>query len=310
MAAIPNRIHFIFGLHPDFGGKPFSFIHYLAVLSASIVNKPDEIILHYRYLPSGVWWDLAKPYLLLDQVPIPESVEGRPVSHFAHKADVLRLNILEREGGIYLDMDTFCIRPFTPLLTHSTVLGIEPNAGLCNAVILAEKNAPFIGVWKNGYSNFSDDNWRSHSVRLPYFLARENPDLIHVENEYAFFFPTYDDPMHRLLWSGEISFIQRSIGILRILAKSTYYLRGDRPKRVIPYIKHTLSSSSWYYSRLRNAYCMHHWENIWWDSYLKTVSPKTLRSSDGLFARLVVDVIGKEMLDSLPEGNHEQDIVT
>src|SRR5687767_12052334 len=54
---IPNRIHFIFGLHPDFGGKPFSFVHYLAIASAAAVNSPSEIILHHAHEPAGEWWE-------------------------------------------------------------------------------------------------------------------------------------------------------------------------------------------------------------------------------------------------------------
>lgn len=300
MDRIPNRIHFIFGLQPDFGGKPFSFVHYLAILSAVIVNRPEECVLHYRYAPTGFWWEQAKPLVVLDRVLVPDSVKGRPISHFAHKADVLRLDILQAEGGIYLDADTFCIRPFNPLLVHPAVMGIEPNAGLCNAVILAERNSTFISTWRSGYSDFSDRDWRSHSVRLPYFIARAHPDLVHVESEYSFFFPTYDDPMHMLLWSGKMSLRERIVGIQRILANALYYAREDWPVRITPYLRHLASSRSWYYTRLSDAYCLHLWESLWWDSYLKSLSPQALRRSDGLFARLVSDVVGNAALASPP----------
>lgn len=296
---IPNRIHFIFGLQPDFGGKPFSFVHFLAVLSATIVNQPKEVVLHYCYEPTGVWWEQAKPFVVLSRVAVPNSVEGRSISHFAHKADVLRLDILHSEGGIYLDADTFCIRSFSPLLAHPAVMGIEPNAGLCNAVVLAERNSQFIRTWRIGYGDFSDHDWRSHSVRLPYFIAREHPELIHVESEYSFFFPTYDDPMHTLLWGEEMRLTTRIVGMLRILSNALYYARGDWPVRIFSYLWHLVSSSDWYYSRLRNSYCLHLWESIWWDAHLKSLSPHSLRRSEGLFARLVSDVVGNSVLDSL-----------
>lgn len=28
---IPNSFHFIFGLRPDFGGMPFSLVHYVCI---------------------------------------------------------------------------------------------------------------------------------------------------------------------------------------------------------------------------------------------------------------------------------------
>ena len=48
---IPNIIHFIYGLDPSFGGKPFMLFHYLAIKSAYEVNKPDKIYFVYAYEP-------------------------------------------------------------------------------------------------------------------------------------------------------------------------------------------------------------------------------------------------------------------
>lgn len=58
---IPNIIHFVFGLSPDFGGRSFSLIHYLAVKAAYECNKPEIIYLHYAHEPSGEGWDKAPP---------------------------------------------------------------------------------------------------------------------------------------------------------------------------------------------------------------------------------------------------------
>ena len=50
---IPNIFHFCFGFTPDFGGKPFSLVHYLAVKSAHEVNKPDMMHFYHKYEPTG-----------------------------------------------------------------------------------------------------------------------------------------------------------------------------------------------------------------------------------------------------------------
>lgn len=287
---IPNCIHFIFGLDPTFGGKPFSFVHYLAIASASIVNKPDEIVLHYAHEPDGEWWERSKSLLRLSPVRAPESVHGRSITHFAHKADVLRLEILKSEGGIYLDVDTFCVSSFAPLLVHSAVMGIEPNAGLCNAVILAEKNAPFVNTWLEAYRDFSSEDWRSHSVRLPYRIAKAHPQLVHVEDEYSFFFPTYDDPMHVLLWQADISLWQRIRGFIDITADIPYYASGAWPVHITPYLRAVLSSRATYVARLRQCYCLHLWESLWWERYLRDLSPATLLGSGGMYATLVSEI--------------------
>ena len=53
---IPNIIHFIFGMAPDFGGIPFSMVNYLAIKSAIDINKPETVIFHYEFEPEGSWW--------------------------------------------------------------------------------------------------------------------------------------------------------------------------------------------------------------------------------------------------------------
>jgi Glycosyltransferase sugar-binding region containing DXD motif len=232
---IPNRIHFIFGLDPLFGGKPFSFIHYLAIRSAAVVNQPDEMILHYAYEPDGIWWEAAKPLLTLNRVTPSDEIFKRRIMHFAHKADVLRLELLRIEGGIYLDMDIFCIRSFEPLRNYHLVMGVEPNAGLCNAVILAEPNSEFLETWLTAYRTFDETRWNYHSVQLPYQLSMIHSDLIHVEDEYSFFFPSYDDPMHLWLWQRDLGLRYRIQGAGRVVSDIGYYLGSNGPVRVGTY---------------------------------------------------------------------------
>lgn len=46
---------------------------------------------------------------------------------FAFLSDYARLWILEREGGLYFDVDVEVIRSFDPLLTHEAFFGFENN---------------------------------------------------------------------------------------------------------------------------------------------------------------------------------------
>jgi len=144
---IPNIIHFVFGLCEDFGGRPFSLVHYLAVKSAYDCNRPEVIYLHYAHQPSGEWWDRAKPYLTLIQLDPPKEIFGKPLLHYAHVSDIIRLEVLLKYGGIYLDIDVVCLKAFAPFFKHETVMGKEREGGLCNAVILAAPKARFIRRW-------------------------------------------------------------------------------------------------------------------------------------------------------------------
>jgi hypothetical protein len=207
---IPNIFHFVFGMAADFGGRPFSLSHYLAIQSAVNVNQPEAVYFHYEYEPSGEWWEKAKPLLVLNKIKAPDQFMDRPLFHVAHKADVVRLQALKEWGGIYLDLDTICVRPLHDLYHHSFIIGQELKAayipknwrqkikyriktwwngtpsseinGLCNAALLAEKNSAFVNLWLDTYKSFRskgrDKYWNEHSVLMPIQLAAKHPSLI------------------------------------------------------------------------------------------------------------------------------------
>lgn len=90
--------------------------------------------------------------------------------------------MLQQYGGIYLDIDTYIIRPFAPLSLYSydTVLAMEartlnllrgPNSdremdpkGLCNAIIISRPDSLFIKRWLESYEGFDEKKWTEHSV--------------------------------------------------------------------------------------------------------------------------------------------------
>ena len=59
---IPPIIHYIFGMTKDFGGKPFSFVQFVAMNSALTNIKPDKVIMWHRYEPTGWWYDKIQEY--------------------------------------------------------------------------------------------------------------------------------------------------------------------------------------------------------------------------------------------------------
>lgn len=147
--SIPNIIHFVFGLDLHFGSKPFCMAHYLAIRSAYEVNRPESVFFHCACEPDSYWWDLAKTYVTVRKLVPPDEIFGNRLSSYAHMSDIVRLRVLLSEGGIYLDIDTICLRSFAPLLSYPCVLGyqIAPDGsveGLCNAVILAQAESRFL----------------------------------------------------------------------------------------------------------------------------------------------------------------------
>lgn len=100
----------------------------------------------------------AKPYIQPIQVAVLRKILGNTLYYFAHKADILRLIVLSNYGGIYLDIDTICIKPFKELLKYDFVLGkqniCEKEYGLCNTIILSAKDSYFLKLWYGSYKYF------------------------------------------------------------------------------------------------------------------------------------------------------------
>ena len=190
---VPNIVHFIFGLDPNFGHLKFGMIHYLAILGAYLHIQPDEIQLHYLYEPNGEWWNCTKPMVKLVKEQDITEVYGKPMKmKVAHKADIIRMRILREEGGIYLDSDVIALRSFEELRKYELSMGLEGEEGLCNAVLIGAPNTSFINRWWDEYRTFdAEKQWAYHSVLVPRQLQRKHPTEVTVLSDRAFFTPMW-----------------------------------------------------------------------------------------------------------------------
>lgn len=252
--AVPNIIHFCY-----FGGRPFGLVNYAAVKAAAAVNNPDKIYFHYDSEPSGQWWTKAKRFCEPVKIEPVEEVLGQKLTMPAHRADVWRLKKLLDTGGIYLDTDVICNRPFGTLKENSAVLGEEKvrgkTVGLCSAAILAEPGANFIKRWLDGYdpakslwrgfrSTGHDLYWTELSIKYPYFLSHYWADEVEVvpfERFYGF------------------SWVEEDL-------KKFYETNEKIPE----------------------AYVCHLWSNSAYDRYLKDVSQESVKSAETNFSGLIL----------------------
>ncbi len=205
---VPKILHYVFGMMPDFGGKPWGLVHYACLASAVAKIKPDQVLFHYEHEPSGPWWELTKPLVTLCQRRAPTEIFGNPLVHVAQRAGCLRLQVLKEHGGIYLDADVMVHRSFDDLLHYPAVMAVEGRdeiQGMADAIIVAEKGSAFIDRWFDTYRTFRargfDKYWAEHGVRMPARLACQNPEDIRVLPYSAFFWPLWT-PEH-LHWMYE-----------------------------------------------------------------------------------------------------------
>lgn len=76
---------------------------------------------------------------------------------WAFVSDYARLDILNREGGFYLDTDMLLLRSLSPLCDHTCVLGEESPGVISAGMIGAEQHHPFIKACKEYYDTHKDE---------------------------------------------------------------------------------------------------------------------------------------------------------
>lgn len=247
------KLHYVFGMARDFGGKPWSYFHHLSVATAVAVNKPSEVVFWHEHEPRGRWWDATRPLVTLRKIQAPTHVFDRPLLHPAHQADVVRLQAVIDEGGVYLDSDVWCLRPFAELKAKSFWMGRQGRAyGLCNATMGGRAGAAFAKRWLAEYATFrsrgQDQYWDEHSVRLPLRLAGELPRQITIFPESYFFSP---------LW-GRIRDV------------------------FLPPVPRSRPRPAW----LAESYSVHLWESKAWP-FLRRLTPENIKRESEIGRRLV-----------------------
>lgn len=219
---IPNTVHFVFGLREQ--TRPFHLMHYLCLRSCLEVWRPDTVHIHLRHKPFGPLWEAIRPLVVLRQVPdtlaIPPGKPEFAAYRYAHEADVLRLQILVSEGGIYADMDTLFLAPLPPaLLQEACVMGRErppvPTlpGSLCNALIAAEPGSAFCREWLEQLPRWFDGSWSNHSTVLPYQLSQRLPQLVHVEPEERFFALDWTPAHLADLFENQVALPDRAVSL-------------------------------------------------------------------------------------------------
>lgn len=205
---VPNIVHQMYDYQSP------NYFAYLSIMTARRFLKPEKHILWVnnegRFRPGhwsswqanareGTWeHDLAQMLktgkIEAKMVTFPAHPPGNSsinVQNKAHRSDFMRMEALRDHGGIYLDTDVFVLRSLDALRVHDFTLGfdnvVNPDQTAVNAkrlnngVMLSVPNAKFLQVWSSTYSTFDPTSWDYHSSVVPFNLAVQYPDLVHVE---------------------------------------------------------------------------------------------------------------------------------
>ena len=210
-------------------------------------------------------WARAKPYVTeLRRSEPPSKFQGRPLEYPQYQSDVVRLQVLINEGGIYLDNDMLTLRPMHDLMQHTCVLGGEGYANqqfylnstdpdligsVTNAAMLCEPNSEFMKLWLDATAQGLDSgDWAHHAVVTPKLLWAENQDLVHMLPVEAFI------PFG--FWHPDTVWIP-------------YVFREEYQDQ----------------TRLQQSYTMHLWESFT-QQHLSPINDDYLKTSNTIFAQL------------------------
>ena len=153
---IPNVVHFVFILDRN-PGVDFNFINYLAVRSAMVNLAPTAIYVHHSYIRSPLslrqFNDPKNSPWLRRLLPHIRLVHHAAISHVASSTalDVFGLQIMYELGGIYMDLDTVALRPFTSLMDppsgRDVVISSQSDVRsvLNTGIIAARPKSEFLG---------------------------------------------------------------------------------------------------------------------------------------------------------------------
>jgi hypothetical protein len=160
----------------------WDLMRYLAVKSFNKHNPDYRIFFYTNVAPSGKYWDRVSSYVQVCMIDPPESVFGNPLCHPAHASDVLRIQLLKDNGGVYCDFDTITVKPFDDLLAaRKFVIGKLGSRDwkYGNGVLISPPASPYLEEWHSEYSWFrskgKDSYWDEHSVKMhSNLIARES----------------------------------------------------------------------------------------------------------------------------------------
>ena len=219
---IPNIVHFIWFDTKD--KREFGFVNYLSVLSAYRIQKPDQIMFHCDRAPTvDKWWTQLSREVPLSHFRVyiqsqMMSHTGQNIDHPEHIIDILRLQVLHKYGGIYIDLDAIVINSLNPLRHYPAVIGQEIDEQFNCGCVMSEPSGTLVTSWLKSYRyDYNNDDKTYNSKGVPYQLYLDHPGIVHVEKTTL----TSPDINHReLLTDGLIDW--RGLYIVHLQHEGNY----------------------------------------------------------------------------------------
>lgn len=200
------------------GYRQYSIIQYLCVRASHELKHPTSNIYIYNDVEpdsddSKFWWDKTKEYATIVKVTPPRFINGVDVPHPQHVADIMRVCIIYRFGGTYLDSDLLLTKSLSPLIRrlehhHSPFGNVmmckETDNKIWNGFIMAANpHNPFLRRWIREYeTKYGNPEggcwWAGLSVETPMRLFKsDSTDVILIDTCKFLPFGFHDDKIYQ-----------------------------------------------------------------------------------------------------------------
>ena len=187
--AIPKKIHYVW-----LGPKP-------------LPKKDAEYIEGWRKLnPDFEICRWSEEDIDLDKYPLVRTALEE--KRWALASDIIRMYVMYREGGIYMDTDVELLKPLRPLLKYDAFAGWESDFWFTTAIFGAKKGSPWIQKILKRYELANpkvkiSTNTFLKTVHSPSVYAKDIFGLkldgktqVYGDNELAVFAQEYFCPKH------------------------------------------------------------------------------------------------------------------
>lgn len=247
-------VHFIW-----FGPQEFMYPEYLAVRTAYEVYHVQPNI-WVEDTDSSLWLDRAIQYASVmpirdEWLKVCNSIEA-PV----HKCDYLRCEVLCAFGGLYLDIDTLCVKSICDLDLHG--------------LVVARQNAK---------------GREALNGAVMYVAEPQHPAVVAL----------LEAVIQRLKEAGEMSWSELGPPVVTrvvkgrkdctILSRDPFYLYKHGGRWHWRYIFKDVPLDN-------RIYVLHWYASMAGEFVKETVTPEYIRSSDSLYAKVVREVLGDDSL--------------
>ena len=183
---IPPIVHYVW-----FGSSSLSFRMYLSFLSTVHVAKAERIFIHTDCYLSGQYWRIISthPKVTVVYREPPLRIFGHQVLYTQHRSDIVRADVLDKYGGIYMDWDVLWLRSPAPLLNsgHGAVVNLDhmgrpwfPDV-LNLGVFLAKPRSRFVRLWRRELRNYRSKDFFYNALELPFKVYERHPDTVLIE---------------------------------------------------------------------------------------------------------------------------------